>query len=268
MVEKVVPDYQWGFNTEVSDKVTPDGYKTMLENGGLLMDEAPRNLADRAGTFSGYLKNALTYREVIWQYGGNYGICYDTPSGYSELVPYNPNTLYGNKLDELYICSLLLAAGAHPFYSRLESQIGRFPDFALRYSDILWNNNMRPLKDPAAVVQFGGTPELMEWARLARRLDQGDDRHRLVLHLILPPGRDAAHDNTMKTRPPLRALPVTVTLPEGAKLDGAWTLSPIPDARHSVLAAKQNGRAVTLTVPEVRLWTVVVLDYSGKAGLE
>ncbi|HOF87062.1 MAG TPA: hypothetical protein PLZ36_03015 [Armatimonadota bacterium] len=267
LVEKAVPTYQFGYNAEVSDNVTPEAYTTMLSNGGMFMHEEPRNIADRHYRFSTYLDKALTYRDVVWQYGGQYGICYDPPAGYSGLEPYHPNNVYGTKLDELYICTLLLAAGAHPYYGWMEHQVGQYPTFALRYAEFLWNNSMRPLANPNAVVSFGKPVELMQWERLARRLDLGDDRHRLVLHLIVPPGRDAAHDLSQKTNPPLRDVPATLTLPAGARVEGIWALSPIPDARQEAVPFTANGAAVTLTLPETRFWTVLVVEYRGPNGV-
>ncbi len=267
-VEKQVPAYQFGYNTEISDQVKPESYPIMLSNGGLIMHESPRNIADRNYLFSKYLGDALDYRDVIWPHGGHYGICYDTPAGYSGLEPYHPNNVYGTKLDTIYVCTLLLASGAHPFYSRMESQFGDFPAFALRYADFIWNNAMRPLKDAKAVVSFGEKVELMQWERLARRLSLDGARHRLVLHLINPPGRDAAHDLTQKTRPPLRNIPITLTLPDGAKVDGIWALTPIPTPHQEAVPFKTAAKNVTLTMPETRFWTVLVVEYSGPNGLE
>lgn len=268
LVEKEAPAYQFGYNTEVSDKVKPESYRIMLGNGGMFMHEAPRMIADHAYLFSKYLRDALDWREVVWQYGGQYGICYDPPTTYTGLEPYDPNGVYGTKLDAMYICALMLAVGAHPFYGLMEREEGQFPTFALRYAEFLWNNKMRPLKDATAVVSFGANVELIEWARLARRLDLDGNRHRLVLHLINPPARDAAHDLAQKTRPPLRDVPMTLALPDGARVDGIWALSPLPEARQHAVPYQANGKIVALTMPETRFWTVLVVEYTALKGIE
>ncbi len=77
---------------------------------------------------------------------------------------------------------------------------------------------MRPLKAPETVVHFTGSPPLMEWKRLARARDLDDEHHRLVLHLLNTPVDDMSlHNLGMKCPPPLRALPVSVTLPAAPK---------------------------------------------------
>jgi hypothetical protein len=104
---------------------------------------------------------------------------------------------------------------------------------------------------------------LFEWARLVQQADLGDGRRRLVLHLLNPPVVDVTHQNlALKTPAPLRNLPVMIALPPGAKVTGAWALNPIPTARHVPLTPQTNGGSVTLTVPEVRFWTVLVVEYS------
>jgi len=263
MVAKEEPDYQWGFNTEVSEKVPPAHLDVMLGNGGLLMNEELRNISRGRGSFAAYLKEALYYRDIVWAHNGHLGICYDAPSG----VQLQAGGVYATKLDAVYQNILLLAAGGHPFYSSLERSIGQYNLFALRYAEFIWNNSMRPLKNPAVIAVPANT-ELMAWQTLARKLDLPDGRHRLVVHLINPPARDDAHDPAMSVRPPMRNLPLTITLPEGAKVDGAYTLTAQPVMRQESLPLHQNGPALTLTIPEVRLWTVVVVEYSGKAGVE
>ena len=264
MVDKEAPEYQWGFNAAVSEKISGWHLDNMLSGGGLLMNEELRNFSRGKSSYAAYMKEALYYRDAVWAHNGHLGICYDAPSGVS-LVP--GNAPVATKLDGLYQNIMILAAGGHPFYSSLEHEIGRYDQFALRYSEFLWNNRMRLLKQPDAVVNFAGNVELMSWQPLARKLDLPDGRHRLVLHLINPPARDASADSTMTTRPPLRNVPVTINLPAGATVDGAWALTPQPTMRQEALPTHINGTALSLTVPEVRFWTVVVVEYHGN-GIE
>ncbi|HOF87988.1 MAG TPA: glutamine amidotransferase, partial [Armatimonadota bacterium] len=174
----------------------------------------------------------------------------------------------GTPLDEIYLSSSLLAAGAHPYYGVMERGIGQYPRFALRYAEYLYNNTMRPLKDPEAVISFGAPAKFMDWQWLARTVSLGGNRQRLVIHLLNAPAVPNTLSNlALKTPPVLRQLPVTVKLPAGAAVSGAWSLCPIPDAHHLALDAKKAGDAVTVTVPEVRFWNVVVIDYTANAPL-
>jgi uncharacterized membrane protein len=97
-------------------------------------------------------------------------------------------------------------------------------------------------------------------------VDLADNRHRLVVHLLNAPANDQCLGNlAMKTPAPLRNQPVTVTLPAGATVDSVWLLSPITG--QEALPFKVAGVTLTLTVPEVRIWGVVVIDYHAPQGV-
>ncbi len=157
----------------------------------------------------------------------------------------------------------LLAGGAHPYYSTLENALGQYPRFALRYSEFLYDNRLQPLKAPESVVHVAGDPPLLEWKRLARARDLDGERHRLILHLLNPPADDMSlHNLAMSCPPPLRGLRLSVTLPPGATVDALWNLCPIPDAGQQLLPYKlSEENTLTFTVPEVRFWNVIVIDY-------
>ncbi|MHB9133105.1 MAG: hypothetical protein ACYDBB_18710 [Armatimonadota bacterium] len=258
LVEKELPFYQWGYNSSVPKGVTEATLDIMLGGHGLIMEEALRMITkEGGGSFANYLGAILTYREPVWQHGGHLGVCYDRPAK------------FGTLLDEVYLSSYMLAGGAHPYYGEMVNNFGRFPDFGLRYSAYLWDNRLRELKNPEAVVQFGGTPKLQEWQRLARHIDLEEDRHRLVLHLVNPPAIDhAMHNPAMKIPVPLRNLPVTINLPAEARVSGAWALCPTTTPTRQLLPVKMNGNTLTLTLPEVRFWTALVIEYSAKEGLK
>ncbi len=255
IVEAAVPGYQFGYNSAADYDAKVGALDVMVGNGGLLMEEASRDVTKFPAPISGYAARLATLRDCIWPHGGHFGLCY----GISQKVPL--------PCDEVYMSSIALACGAHTYYDHLEEPLGHHMAFALRYAEFLYNNKMRPLQHPPGVIAFGGTPALLEWARLARQVDLGGDKHRLVLHLIPAPVVDRTMENTAMQMPaPLRALPVTVQLPAGAVVTSVTNLCPTAAAPCTALPW-QAGGALTFTVPEVRYWNVLVIDYTAKEGL-
>lgn len=252
LVEQEVPTYRWGYNTSIPTDEKVKALDIMVGGGGLTMEEALRATGAHPASLSAYFNTILTYRDIVWPHGGHLGVCYDKPRVKNG----------GSLLDDLYLSTFLVAGGAHPYYSQLENRVVQYPRFALRYAEFLYDNRLRPLADPAAVLKLPDGVKLMEWQRLARTRDIGDGRHRLILHLILPPVDDLSlHNPAMQCRPPLRALPLTVTLPAGATVTGVWDLCAIPDATETPLAHHLTGTALSFSVPEVRFWNVIVIEY-------
>jgi hypothetical protein len=70
----------------------------------------------------------------------------------------------------------------------------------------------------------------------------------------------------MKAPLPVRDLPVTVHLPPGSKVDGVWSLAAVPDAGHVALKNEMKGADLVFTVPDVRIWTAVVVDFDSPQG--
>jgi hypothetical protein len=255
-VEAAVPGYQFGYNSFADQDEKAGALDVMVGGGGLVMEESARSIAKNPASIAGYEGRLAALRDIVWPHNGHFGLCYDV----SQKMPL--------ACDEVYLSSIALACGAHPYYGRLEEPLGHHMTFALRYAEFLYHNRMRPLKQPAGVVAFGGAPALLDWTRLARRVDLGGDAHRLVLHLIPTPAIDLSMTNAaLKVPTPLRTLPITLTLPADARVTAAWNLCPIAAEPCTALPWK-GGATVTLTVPEVRFWNAIVIDYTAKEGVQ
>ena len=255
IVEKAVPDYRWGYNTNVPQDEKDGAIDGMIGGGGLEMEESIRAIGKATASFAHYADVVTTYRDIIWPHGGHFGVCYDKPKD--------------QVLDELYLSSFLLASGTHPYYSTLENTIGNYNRFGLRYSEFIWNNKMRPVKNPTAVVEFEGDPHLTEWKRLVRRLDLGGNNHRLIVHLINAPVDDASlHNYGYKTPAPLRDFPVAINLPAGAHVTSVYDLSPISEPNQRSLAFDAAGTKLKFKEPQVRIWDAIVIDYTAAEGIQ
>ncbi len=112
-----------------------------------------------------------------------------------------------------------------------------------------------------------GAALFKKWPPVGQTADLAKERRRFVLRLInVPKGYRFGAGLKSKTPEPITDLPVTVKLPAGAEVKGAWVL-PFPESHQTMLHGKRDD-AITFTVPEVKHWTVVVIDYESGAGLE
>jgi len=256
LVEKSAPNYQWGYNSFATQDEQVGALDIMVGGGGLIMEEASREVAKHPSPFSTYIANLTSYRDLVWPHHGHLGLCYDPPR---KSTP----------LDALYLTSMLLACGCHPYYGTLEDQLGPHAQFALRYAELLYNNRARPLKDAAKVITLPPTAQLSEWQHLARTVDMGARRHRLVLHLLPSPVVDSTLTNfAMKLQPPLRKFPLGIKLPANAVVTGAWDLCPTAMLMATPLERRVQQGTLALTIPEVRFWNIIVIDYDADEGVQ
>jgi len=244
-VERELPEFRFAYNCP-KPWTYPEMVETMVSGGGFVMEEAAKGVWGSPSSMKGYANLLMAYRDHCWQAGGHFGVITGGGKETSEL-------------DRVYLSSIVLASGAHP-YGRTA-----YNRFALRYSEFIYNNRMRGLDDPDKRVRFGGDQKLFLWERFARTLDLGDGRRRLVLHLINPPAVGVTCRNfAQRTTEPIKDLPLSVSLPTGAKPIGAWLLD--PEAHHQRLECDLAEGKLEMTVPCVRFWKVLVIDYEAQEG--
>ncbi len=257
MVEREAPGFQFGYNSFAVADWKAGALDDMVGGGGMIMAEGIRiESFQNLNTFAQYVSG---WRDIIWPYGGHGpGMIFRTHTDTEEIT----------QLGVEYQASIILAGGGHLYYNPVPGQLGRYMDFALRYSEFLYDNRMRPLRHPEQVVSLDADVKLLEWRQLARTLELGDGKHRLILHFIPEPiDPNPFKDKAMTAPAPLRGLPVTVTLPADATVSGAWWLTAAPEAGHAALAATAEGNTVRFKLPDTRIWSMAVLEYEATQGL-
>jgi hypothetical protein len=256
-VEREIPDYQWGYNSFAGTDERAGALEIMVGGGGLVMDEGLGRISEKGGTLGPYVGQLIRNRDILWPHRGHSAVVYGG----------------GGSADGVWLSSALLACGAHPYYSAPESVAGEHALFALRYAEVLWNNHMRPLKDSKTAIVIPGPERFLMWSDLARTVNLGGRRQRLVLHLInaLPECRITGKTATVEPATmPVRIdrLPITIKLPADARVENIWALKAVPKAGHVAIPYRREGDSVTIEVPEVRFWTVIVVDYEAGQGME
>lgn len=249
-VASKAPSFQFGYNSFPLADAANGALAGMVSGGGMSMLEYVR--FEQFATLSAILDELIAVREAVWRHGGHIGPLYRAPEPGTAAEP-----------DAVWLASIILASGGHPYYAPLENNVGDHPMFALRYSEFLWNNRMRPLEDADARIAFGNGLNPLRWQKLARSLDRGGKRRRLVVHVLNTDEKYRHFNNLTATPPPLlRNVPVSVRLPDSARIEGAWHLTAVPCARHEPMPLTRKDGHVQAVIPEVRFWSVLVIDYS------
>lgn len=128
--------------------------------------------------------------------------------------------------------------------------------FEFRWSEFLWDNQLRYVRPGDQAVKVEG-PAQVWWQDFVHRRQLPGGRQRVIVHLLNMPAND---DEGWADRPPAPAANVRVTFvaPPGRKLDKILAFS--PDGAEDALDAKPDAKG-TLTLPEVKLWTVVAAEF-------
>jgi hypothetical protein len=257
LVEKDVPGFGFGYNSFAWADYRAGALDDMVGGGGLVMGEGIR--IERSHDLMQFAREILSWRDVIWAYGGHGpGMLFRPTTDDEEMPP----------LGVEYQASLILAGGGHLYYDAVESERAQYAAFALRYSEFLYNNRMRALKAPEQIVTFGPGARWLEWPAMARTVSLGGPRRRLVLPLINTPADPNPFSNKgMKAPPPVRRLPVGVSLPPGATVAGVWLLHADPEPWHEPLPHRLEDGTVRFELPDIRFWGTVVLDFDAEQPL-
>ena len=257
-LRREAPEFVFGYNAFAGSEYNAGAMDSLAD--GMIMAEG---LRVGPGTALGtYARGLNEWRTVAWPYGAAIGPLFGFTAGQDKKKSRPPSSL-----DEVLLSSVVIAAGAHPYYNQMENVVGQHPAFALRYAEYLYNTKMREPLDPEAVVRFPKGIEPLAWKQLLRSVSLGNDRQRLVLHVLNIPETYTVGGLEMKAAPPLHKVPVSFQLPTEAKVTGAWWLQAVPVASHQVLPVVTSNGMVSVTLPEVRFYGAVVLEFTSKAPI-
>ena len=128
--------------------------------------------------------------------------------------------------------------------------------FEFRWGEYLWDCNLRYVRPAGDAVKVEG-PASVWWEDLVNARDLPGGGRRVVVNLINLPEKD---DEGWADQPPAPAENVRVTfvVPAGKKLARVRALS--PDGAGDVRAVTPAADG-SVTVPEVKVWTVVVAEF-------
>jgi hypothetical protein len=132
--------------------------------------------------------------------------------------------------------------------------VSRVNAFALRFADQVFDRAIRDLPDKEKRVTVADDTLWWKEYVYTRPVAGGEE---WLVHLVNPPLTNMPDPLAKEARPPRTGVAVTVTPPAGRALAKAWALS--PDAAEFATALPAQGN--TVTVPEVKVWSLLCLEW-------
>ena len=246
------PRFIYGVNSGGLDSLMafkPRETTEWCRGGGLIMNEFIRNAnqpQEWLHHWTDYAPYLVQEVERTKRLGGYYGPILGNDT---HAVP-----------DDMYKCVFSYAAGAHPYYHHL------WGAFMTRYSSYCWDPALTRIASPETLVL---APDTVWWRNWVFARDMGHGKRQLIVHLVNPPAHaGVGESNKPEDLPPpvknvtLRIFP---TQPGGLRPVRVTQLSPEPMTRETLPIDDQEGLP-TVTVPEVKLWSMLVIDLAPANG--
>jgi len=135
----------------------------------------------------------------------------------------------------------------------------RINAFALRYADQLFSTDLREfasLPAPPVVV----ADERLWWKEYVYRrpIPQGEE---WLVHLINPPVSNQPDPKSTEAPEPRTAVKVVIKPVAGLRKPVAWWVSPDEETWLSPLEIARTGASLTVTVPRVKIWGMVLVRW-------
>jgi hypothetical protein len=263
-VRKEVPDFQFGYNSSVPhrDPSKVEAFKVHCEGGGGIMEEGIRQFGGGGLSFSGgatyeaFAKRILEFKKEAREFGGHF-------------VAIGMDKCFPNDLVYQYI--FWFAGNTHPCYNWLEVCVADYTQFVTRFAGQMWDLEVVPVTSPEKWLDVGKAAEfLWLWKEYVHQRDLGGGRRQLIVHLINSPEEKVlyTHDDA-KVPAPRESIPVTLKLPDGAKVRAVWFLTPEYELTQCRLSHEATGQGtISFSVPRIRFWSTVVVELDSAKAFE
>ena len=208
------------------------------QQGGQIMDEGIR----QSGSWKGYREEALKQAGVTRQCGG-----------FHECFPPDRNSF------PAYAAIFTFAAGSHPYtsYGWGPSMPGQYTAFMTRYGEYCWDIAFQPVDVAATGFTVDERFKLL-WQPYVRARRTANGTTQTVVQLITAPTVDECIPQQPGPSPAWAAgVPVHK---RGSAAPTVWRLSAEPEVQCEKLEPRREGDGFTVTIPEHRLWTVLVWE--------
>ena len=259
------PGYVHGYNSAFANCgsklfLPPDqsDFHEIAKDHGLIMDESVRGHSRWTdGSMRTFYEGICREADYVKRIGG---------------LPLYITFDMGSRQDVTWNVLSGLAGGQRYTYltSPGDYAFGTLPKFLTRYSSVVWDDTAM-IANAASHFQValapGAPTKSAVWfdqSTWLRKLPDG--RQQVLLHLLNFPGY--RHFAQRVQTPPtwLSNLTVSAKLPAGAKLARAFHVSPDLVEGHHALTPKTEDEKTTLVLPEVKMWSIVVLEFAGGAS--
>ena len=197
----------------------------------------------KAGNWSQLVNDLLTQVEYTRQCGGYHGT-------------QSLNKALGSDAACAFMNIFVFATGSHPYcYAPSTPSPGEYSKFMTRYGELCWDLGFQPVSPTEAGLEVAAGDGLL-WKRLVRRRASKAGGTQTVVHLISQPLSDrVAPANPVPMPEWRRSVAVTKRCERKPEV---WLLSAEPRVRAEKLSARPEAGVYRVTVPEHRLWSVLV----------
>ena len=248
------PNFGIGLNSDrdLYHDQYPDEWDECCRDGQLLMEEVPRSCyspQSPRNLWHEYLDFYHAHGDFVRGLGGHHLII-----GLDNQYP----------VDQLYMNVLTYAMRAHPYNYQYHSEslpLGNYAQFATRYSALIWDvERVKPLAHAEQKLAVTG-PAPVWGPELTCVRATAEGKRQYIVHLINPPANARIYaDPTNQVPAPQDNVQVTLQLDPGEKITSARLLSADPTTHEESLPLTTNGNAVTVTVPRLYFWSMVVFS--------
>ena len=257
VVWKELPNFQYGYNssTPLGVEAKYNAFKSQCKNGGLIMEEGIRGSGEGQATYDAFAQTILNMKEEARRFGGHF-------------LAIGMDKCFRNDL--LYQYIFWFAGNTHPCYDWQNVSVANYMQLATRYSGLIWDLNVTSVAKPERWIDMGKAADLLwMWQKYVHQRDVGGGKRQLIVHMINKPLETKLYTNDdCKLPVPIEKSSMTIKLPEGAKLKAAWSITGEYSMTQEKLTPVQNGQTLTLNVPGVRFWNMVVVELENCGRLE
>jgi len=253
------PDFSYGYNYGLSFEgaasKSPDAFREACSGGSVMVFEGA--MLDES--HSNWRIGAKDLRDAALKIHQNGGLMYAHMhlAQDSAFMPVNDFTVrYYMILN--FAATSHIYGGVYPKHPLYLPAQGLYYRFALRYGELLYDEKLRPVKEPAqhltAMVDGVEHPDL--WWRRYTYKRQLDGTYQLITHLVNMPAPDLDKSNsTIDKRPvPLADILLEFADPPTRVL----VLDPEEDPW-----IQEHENVSSLVIPELKSWKIVVQEFAG-----
>jgi hypothetical protein len=252
-VTQACPDFQWGYNSGHPSGYPPGMYDLMCAGGGLIMEEANVHAGKDSWPYEKCARRQLEFRDQVHPRGGHLVFC-----------PYEATQWS----DSVYQKILPICARAHGAWDSLKGQVllADYHRFYTRYAGQLWDNvYVTPTNAPNRIRWSDGGTNLFLWSSFVYVRQPASTRTELIMHMVNRPPERINSYGDCRVPAPLQNLECTAQIPDGLKPIEVWRLSPELEPEQDRLAFKTEKDRIVFTVPKLRFWNVIVVQFEGTA---
>ena len=241
-----------GWNLDVdSQPRADDPYTQQIRDGGLVMQEGEtngtiphRSFAEEASRYTRAGYNAL-------RFGGH------------QVNIIDPN-LTGP--DHFFQAALTVAGSCHMAYG-VRDELRPVMQLVCRHDDLFYGDGLRFILRPRTPVVEVKAPDQILWRDFVRYRQVSSARRQYLVHLFNAPTGKLGETKDSRYPDPVAGVETTWSLPPGWKTSAAYELTADGGYRKTPLPFQVAGRKVSITLPRLQHWSIIVLDCVGPVSL-